>query len=267
MAAIRKSYGAHFAAASVAANYVHRPPYSPEVYATLEGLMPVTARALLDAGCGPGKIARGLVTVCERVDAVDPSGEMIAIGRGEPGGGDPKIHWQQATIEEAVLTPPYGLITAGASFHWMDAPKVLSLFAKMLAPSGVFAAIEGDHPADPPWRAAENAIFSDFIERLQGQKPNFAATSREQLERTIVDHPQFERLGVRITAPFAVRQRIADYLACQHSRATWSADFMGPEMTSEFDARLSELLEGHARGGVLEYVVQTRIEWGRPRAA
>ncbi len=267
MAAVRKSYGAHFAAASVAANYVHRPPYSPEVFATLEGLMSATAPALLDAGCGPGKIARGLVAVCSRVDAVDPSGEMIAIGRGAPGGDDPKIHWQQATIEDAVLTPPYGLIAAGASFHWMDAPKVLALFAQILAPGGMFAAVEGDHPVDPPWRPAENAIFSDFIQRLQGQKPNFAASSREQLGRIIVDHPQFECLGVRITAPFAVRQTIAGYLACQHSRATWSADFMGPEMTAEFDARLSDLLAAHARDGVLEYVVQTRIEWGRPRVA
>jgi len=229
--------------------------------------MPSAARTLLDAGCGPGKIARGLAAVCERIDAVDPSGEMLAVGRAQPGRSDPKIHWQEATIEDAVLSPPYGLVTAGASFHWMDAPRVLSLFARVLAPGNVFAAVEGDHPVDPPWRPAENALLSDFIEILQGQRPNFAATSREQLDRTIIDHPQFERLGAKVTAPFTVCQTIADYLACQHSRATWSADFMGPEMTAEFDVRLSDLLAGHARDGVLEFVVQTRIEWGRPRAA
>src|SRR5580698_34133 len=132
MAADRKSYGTHFAAASVAGNYVHRPPYPPEVYAMLEGLLPSDARTLLDAGCGPGKIALGLAPLCERIDAIDPSGEMLALGRAQPGGNDPKIHWQQATVEDATLTPPYGLITAGASFHWMDATKVLSLFADVL---------------------------------------------------------------------------------------------------------------------------------------
>jgi SAM-dependent methyltransferase len=267
MAADRKSYGTHFAAASVAGNYVHRPPYPPEVYAMLEGLLPSDARTLLDAGCGPGKIALGLAPLCERIDAIDPSGEMLALGRAQPGGNDPKIHWQQATVEDATLTPPYGLITAGASFHWMDATKVLSLFADVLTPGGVFAAVEGDHPVDPPWRSEENAIFSTFIERLQGQKPNFAATGREQLDRTIVDHPLFERRGAKVTAPFVVRQTIDNYLACQHSRATWSADFMGPSMTAEFDERLSNMLAHHARDGVLEFVVRTRIEWGWPRAA
>lgn len=262
-----KSYGNHFAARSVARNYVHRPPYSPEVTDTLLALLPPTSRVVLDAGCGPGKIALGLRERVERVDAVDPSEEMIAVGRALPGGDDPKINWICARLEDADLHPPYGLITCGVSFHWMDADVALARFAETLASAGSFALVSGDAPADPPWHDAELEIMSGFIERLQGKRPQFLATSRAALERPLLEHPRFRRAGFRITAPHPVRQSVDDYLACQHSRATWSVDFMGPEMTAEFDARMHALLSPHARDGMLDYVVQTRVEWGIPQPA
>jgi SAM-dependent methyltransferase len=261
------AYGKHFAARSVAQNYVHRPPYSPEVTDTLLALLPPTSRAVLDAGCGPGKIALGLRERVERVDAVDPSEEMIAVGRALPGGDDPKIDWICAKLEDAALHPPYGLITCGVSFHWMDADIALSRFAEALAPGGSLALVSGDGPADPPWHDAEVELMSDFIERLQGKRPQFLATGRAALERPVLEHPRFRRAGVRITAPHPVRQSVDDYLACQHSRATWSIDHMGLEMTAEFDARMRALLAPHARDGVLDYVVQTRVEWGVPQPA
>ncbi|HUO90277.1 MAG TPA: methyltransferase domain-containing protein [Rhizomicrobium sp.] len=262
-----KSYGAHFAARSVAQNYVHRPQYSPEVYDTLLTLLPDTSRAVLDAGCGPGKIALGLRAFVDRIDAVDPSEEMIAAGRALPGGGDPKIAWICARLEDAELRPPYGLVACGVSFHWMDADVALSRFADVLAPGGAFALISGDAPADAPWHDAELETFSDFIERLQGKRPEFLATSRAFLDQPLLEHRRFRRLGAKITAPHPVRQPVEDYIACQHSRATWSVDFMGAEMAAEFDARLRALLLAHASDGMLDYVVQTRVEWGLPLPA
>jgi SAM-dependent methyltransferase len=261
-----RSYGNHFAAQSVAQNYVHRPPYSPQVYDLLVRLMPADARAVLDAGCGPGKLALGLLPFADRLDAVDPSAEMIAIGRALPGGADKRIRWLQASVEDAPLAPPYGLIVCGVSFHWMDADVALTRFAQSLAAGGMFALVSGDAPADPPWHDAEKDMMSDFIERLQGGRPQFLATSREALERNLLEHARFRRLGFKITEPFAVRQSVEDYLACQHSRATWSIDFMGAEMSAEFDSRLRALLAPHARNGALNYVVQTRVEWGLPLA-
>ena len=173
-----RSYGNHFAAQSVAQNYVHRPPYSPQVYDLLVSLMPADARAVLDAGCGPGKLALGLLPFADRLDAVDPSAEMIAIGRALPGGADKRIRWLRASVEDAPLAPPYGLIVCGVSFHWMDADVALTRFAQSLAAGGMFALVSGDAPADPPWHDAEKDMMSDFIERLQGERPQFLATSR-----------------------------------------------------------------------------------------
>lgn len=56
----------------------------------------------------------------ERVDAVDPSAEMIAVGRAAPGGDAANLRWIEARLEDVALDPRYGLATAGASFHWMD---------------------------------------------------------------------------------------------------------------------------------------------------
>jgi hypothetical protein len=65
-----RSYGARFASHRMAANYRFRPDYSSEVYDTLAGLLQGQPRALLDAGCGPGKIVRGLADQLDRADAV-----------------------------------------------------------------------------------------------------------------------------------------------------------------------------------------------------
>src|SRR3984885_12906088 len=50
------SLGRRFSAERMAANYLFRPPYSPEVYDILLDLMREHPRILLDAGCGTGKI-------------------------------------------------------------------------------------------------------------------------------------------------------------------------------------------------------------------
>jgi hypothetical protein len=50
-----------------------------------------------------------------------------------------------------------------------------------------------------------------------------------------------------------------------HSRATWSEDHLGAEASREFDAGMTKLLSRYAVAGMLEFAVQTRIEWGRVR--
>src|SRR5262249_40071844 len=86
----RRSYGARFASHRMAANYGFRPDYSGEVYDILAGLLRGQPRFLLDAGCGPGKIVRGLVDQIDRADAVDSSPEMLHIARSLPARGEPK---------------------------------------------------------------------------------------------------------------------------------------------------------------------------------
>ena len=121
--AARRGMGQRFSARSVAEFYRFRPPYSEEVFSILHDLRCNQTPVVLDAGCGPGKIARVLAPMVERVDAVDPSASMLDVGRSLPNGAQPNIQWVRGTIEEAPLCPPYGLAVAGASFHWFAADR------------------------------------------------------------------------------------------------------------------------------------------------
>lgn len=249
----------------MAENYRFRPPYSPEVYSTLLGLIAPPCRTVLDAGCGPGKITLGLVDHVNRIDAVDPSEEMLRVARSRSQADNPKIRWIRAAMEEAPLEPPYGLIVAGLSIHWMNLDRVLPRFASALADGAFLALLDYDGPVGAPWEREEILFDVEFIRKIEGRAQNPWSTISERIDDPILVHPAFERIGQLVTAPFQISQSIEDYLRCQHSRATWSEDHLGAEASREFDAGLTKLLSRYAVDGMLEFNVQTRIEWGRIR--
>lgn len=107
-----------FADVDVARTYRFREPYPAEIFTILEGLVR-EPRVILDIGAGSGALAREIVRFATRVDAIDPSAALIAEGRRLPHGDDQKLRWVSGTSEEAALNGPYGLITAGASIHWI----------------------------------------------------------------------------------------------------------------------------------------------------
>lgn len=259
------SYGHRFASRRMAENYEFRPPYSPEVYSTLLGLITPQCRTVLDAGCGPGKITLGLVEHVDRIDAVDPSEEMLRVARSLPKADSRKIRWIHATMEEAPLEPPYGLIVAGLSIHWMNLDRVLPHFASGLADGAYLALLDYDGPRDAPWGREEVLFAVDFLDRINGLRQRPWKTISDQIAQPILVHPAYEPIGHKITAPIQISQSVADYLRCQHSRATWSEDHLGAEASQEFDAGMTKLLSRYAVAGMLDFAVQTRIEWGRLR--
>ncbi|MGH7923916.1 MAG: class I SAM-dependent methyltransferase [Candidatus Binatus sp.] len=257
--------GRRFSAERMAKNYRFRPPYPAEVYDTLLELMRGRPRIVLDAGCGTGKITLGLIDRIERADAVDPSDAMLQVARSMPGADSAKIRWIHAAIEDAPLDPPYGLIVAASSIHWMDLDRTLPRFADALAAGAMLAVLDGDAPVDAPWEREETAFMLDFVEAREGRRPRWWKTVQERFAEPVLVHPMFEPLGHKITAPERFSQSIADYLRCQHSRATWSEDHLGEKASAEFDATMSTILNRHALDGMLTFNVQTRIEWGRVR--
>ena len=263
---LRRKMGTRFTEAAMARNYQFRPPYPPEVFETLIELIRDAPRKVLDAGCGPGKIARAIADQVERIDAVDPSAEMISAGRALPGGQNNKIRWLKGKIEEVELGGPYALIVAGASFHWMNPEMALRRFSEVISPGGSVAVLDGDAAIDPPWSAEEQRIMIDLVTKIDGSRPKWWARASDLMRQPIVNHPQFVREGSRVTAPFQFSQPIADYVRCLHSRATFSEAYLGEELCREFDLAITELLVHYAIDGIVTFSVQTRIEWGRPLA-
>ncbi len=258
-----RSRGRRFSAERMAENYLFRPPYQAEVYDLLLELIRGRPRVLLDAGCGTGKITLGLIDHLDRVDAVDVSDAMLRVARSLPGGDSANIRWIQSTVEQAPLNPPYGLIVAASSIHWMDLDRVLPRFADALANGALLAVLDGDAPVDAPWEREEAAFMIDFLAARDGRRPSWWKSVKQRFAEPVLVHPAFDSLGHKITAPVSYSQSIADYLRCQHSRATWSEDHLGEKASAEFNAVMTAILSRYARDGMLTFNVQTRIEWGR----
>ncbi|MEE9255157.1 MAG: class I SAM-dependent methyltransferase, partial [Pseudomonadales bacterium] len=140
--ALDRTQGEAFDDREVVRSYACRAPYSPAMYEFLFDL--VSLSAALDLGCGPGKIARVLADRFARVDAVDPSLPMLEVARELDRDRPLNINWIHARGETAPFEPPYDLITAGASIHWMDHAVVFPRLAAAIADGGFMAVMDGD---------------------------------------------------------------------------------------------------------------------------
>jgi SAM-dependent methyltransferase len=183
-------YAAWFDESSLVERYHLRPPYPPETFELLASLAVGSPRAVLDAGCGPGDLARGLAPHVDRVDAVDRSAAMIARAQALPDG---KIRWIHAAIEEAALEPPYALIVAGDSIHWFDWRTAFRRFRDVLAPTGWLAVVFRDWLREPQLREQLGPIYS-----RHGANPDFASLDPvKELERRGL----FETVASHTTGP------------------------------------------------------------------
>jgi SAM-dependent methyltransferase len=250
-------YGAQFQDAAIVAAYHYRPPYPAEVFSLLADLITDAPRHVLDVGCGTGYVARPLAPLVDRVDAVDPSAAMIAAGRQEPGGDAPNLRWIVGYAEDAPLDPPYALITAGASLHWMDWAVVMPRFRAALTLRGTLAII-GDGTLPGPWRDALQPIIDRYSTNRLYQPHNLIA----ELEQRGL----FEQVGEYRTPPRPFPQPIADYIESFHARNGLSRDRMPPADAAAFDAEATVVLTALCPDGIVPLQGFGEVVWGRPLA-
>lgn len=251
-------YGAQFSDQSIVDYYHLRPPYPAEVFDLLSGLIVDEPRTVLDAGTGTGEIARRLIDDADRVDAVDPSAPMLARARTLPGGASPKITWIHGMAESAPLNPPYALITAGSSLHWMEWSIVLPRFRDVLAPHGVLALVF--NPENPegelPWREALGPIISRYSTNRHYRPYDLLAE--------IEQRGLFQRLGHAQTPPIPFTQSVADYVASFHARNGFSLDRMTPAAAAAFDREAIEVIGPYAVDGTVTLSIRGDVIWGKP---
>ena len=254
-------YASMFGDASVVAAYQYRPPYPAETFEFLLTLLDADAetRTVLDAGCGPGVMARQLVPAVDHVDAVDIAARMIAVGKALPGGEDPKLCWIHGAMEDVPLHPPYALIVAAASLHWMHWETVLPRFHAVLTPGGYLAVV--DVVTEPtPWKQGLGFIGA-YSMNTDFQPYDILTVTQELAVRGL-----FEQHGVTTTAPVPFRQSVAEYVESFHARNGLSRDRMDAQAARAFDGQLRELLQRYCPRGVVELQVRGRVVWGKPRS-
>ena len=258
MATSGESFPEAFEDADVVRCYRHRAPYPEALHARLIGLAAGGER-LLDLGCGPGKLARALAQSFAAVDAVDPSAAMLAEAKALDAGAHPNIRWIEAKAEAAPLRGPYDLAVAGAAIHWMDHAALMPKLVQALRPGARLALVDGDGPAEAPWRAAYQAVIVRWVEKGGRRWQDAAHTA------LVTAHlPWFDAEGSETFAT-DVRQAVEDLIAAEHSRATWARSRMGADAAA-FDLDLRRALEPFAEDGEVVYRTRTTLTWGRPRA-
>jgi SAM-dependent methyltransferase len=248
-------YASQFKDRSIADAYRHRAPYPPETFDILLGLMGGKRGCLLDVGCGRGELARPMSALVDRVDAIDFSLEMLEHGKRLPGGDNTRLNWIYAPVEEAPLDPPYDLVTAGASLHWMDWNVVLPRLAQALNP-GAYLALVAVRLLPPPWN-----------DRLQDIIPRFS-TNRDYRPFDLI--PELERRGLfaqqgeRYTRPVPFTQAVEDYIESFHSMNGFSRERMTADLAATFDREVERLVTPYSADGTLELHVTAHVLWGTP---
>jgi SAM-dependent methyltransferase len=251
-----RELGQAFENADVVRNYKHRRPYPPEVFQILEGLL-VEPRTVLDAGCGTGGLTVGLARFAARVDAVDPSTAMLQEAHWLPGGDDARIRWILGVAESAPLDPPYGLITAGQSIHWMDPEVVMPRFRDALAPGGFLAIVDTESLYAPQvWRTEILAL----IQKFSPVKHHVGAI---EFVQALVDSGRFVQEGESAAAPVEYEQSVDDYMAMLASTSSLSWTTLG-NRAGDFDDEARTIFARH-RMTTIRAELLAAVFWGRPQ--
>jgi SAM-dependent methyltransferase len=251
-----RELGSAFENADVVRNYRYRQPYPPEVFQILEGLI-VEPRTVLDAGCGTGALTIGLARFAERVDAIDPSAAMLHEARWLPGGDDERIRWTLGAAESAPLDPPYGLITAGASIHWMDPEVVMPRFREALAPGGFLAIVDTESLYAPQvWR-------TELLALIQAFSPVKDHVGAIQFVRALEESGRFVKDGESAVSPIPYEQSVEDYMAMLASTSSLSRTTLGSRF-DDFDDEARSIFARH-RMTVIRAELLAAVFWGRPQ--
>jgi SAM-dependent methyltransferase len=247
-------YAEQFRDASVAAAYRKRPPYPPELFEILAGLLPIGNRCLVDLGAGTGEVAIPMSRTADVVHAVEPSPAMLAIGRRIP--GSERVSWFNGSAEEFTYPRQYGLIVCAQSLGWMDWELVFPKLARSLHPEGYLALVEQDQLSHVAWQADLRDVVSRY-----STNQDFVPFD---LIEGIVDRGLFRKVGSVQTAAVPFVQTVTDFIDSIHARNGFSRDRMTPAAAESFDRAVRDLLTPHHPDGVLRGDIRARVTWGRP---
>lgn len=252
--------GDAFLSEDVCRFYVHRPPYATQALECLVQRAPATNR-LLDLGCGEGKLARPLATHFDQVVAVDPSPNMIRLGKSLENGRAKNIEWLQAKAEHVQLGGKFDVVTFASSIHWMDPTPLFMKLRPHLSADGMLAIVSGDEAFAPPWGSDWCEFLKKWVPVASGLPVGSQAWSaiRERYKDYVElgDHVAF------VSEP--IRQSVESFVLCQHARNTFALDKLR-DRTTEFRDELAELLRPYADGsGVLTFSVKTQVQFAKPR--
>jgi len=237
---------------------------------------------LLDVACGPGTITLRVAHRFEEVVGLDPDPGMIAEARRLAARGQvTNARW----VQERAEALPAGLgtfrvITFGASFHWMDRPKVATVVRSMLEPDGGVVQVGapayrvedlraehayGDLPHPPPPDAEIEALRRRYLgaDRRAGRSIRNTSPSGEDEVFRAAGFPAARE----VTVPDQrVMERTIDDLVANCLSSSGTAPHLFGGRLPRFEADLRALLGRASSSGLFSVRLPDNILriWTRP---
>jgi ubiquinone/menaquinone biosynthesis C-methylase UbiE len=170
-----------------ARTYHERPEYvSGVIHRVLQTAGVRPGDRACDIGAGSGHLTEPLARFGLRVDAVEPTPAMRAIGERRTADLS-DVTWYAGTGESSGRPAgAYSLVTFGSSFDRTDRPAALRESARILAPSGYFVCLWNHRVLTDPLQARVEELIRDLV-------PGFDyGIRRTDQTQTIVDSGLFE---------------------------------------------------------------------------
>jgi SAM-dependent methyltransferase len=218
-----------------------RPGYPAELVAFVAATASVGAGdPVLEVGCGTGQLTSSLAALGFALTAIDLGPAMIEGARERAGAG--AVTFLATSFEELGAAPgTFGLIIAGAAFHWIDPEVRFGKAAGLLRPGGWLAVAGYEERYEEPlgsalegmWRA-RSADDGAWVTRPADDEA-FSGSG-------LFGPPAHRAFTWRVTRP------AADVIGVENTRATWLS---WPEaVRGEFNAELGRLLPRSGPVGV-----------------
>jgi SAM-dependent methyltransferase len=230
-----------------------RPPYSDRlVPAIAERLGLDGTGRMLDAGCGPGVLARMFADRFESVVGLDPEPAMLAEAARLSG---PSGQWVRGRAEDipALGLGTFRLVTFGQSYHWTDRPLVADIVHDILSPGGAMAVVNHVPSACPPPGPGAPPIPHDEIDAVLARFPGAGRRGRpnraQQGHEVVLAASRFgppERLVLPGRADLV---RTADDILADLYSTSFAAPNVFGARRAEFEDLLLAMLARHSPDG------------------
>ena len=198
----------------------YRPPYPPEVFATISERLALPPRPdVADLGAGTGRASIAMARLGWRVTAVEPGGPMLDALRAAAADAGVEVATGQATAERTGLDDAsVDLVTAAQAFHFFDRPAALREMARIVRPGGGIGLFWNVRDDD------RSPLLADYSELLKRH------LDMEHLERKLREDEVETRREIEENGLFEAPERIE----LHHSVPSNAEHFIGNAFTSSY---------------------------------